>query len=196
MTVKTNVDVPSARALISANPDVLVVDVRTPGEFASAHIPGAINLPLDQVDRHLRRIVSDAGGTMLLICQSGSRATQARTALTREGLAGVVVLDGGMNAWTAAGAPTTSTAGGRVRWGLERQVRLVAGSIVAVSVLASIWWAPARFIAGFIGAGLTIAAVTNTCAMGMALAKLPYNRGPRFDIDAAITRLRGSETAA
>ncbi|WP_424533577.1 rhodanese-like domain-containing protein [Sphaerisporangium viridialbum] len=195
MTVKTNVDVPSARALISANPDVLVVDVRTPGEFASAHIPGAINLPLDQVDRHLRRIVSDAGGTMLLICQSGGRATQAHTALTREGLADVVVLDGGMNAWTAAGAPTTSTTGGQARWGLERQVRLVAGSIVTVSVLVGIWWAPARLIAGFIGAGLTFAAVTNTCAMGMALAKLPYNRGPRFDIDAAITRLRGSETA-
>lgn len=201
MSMKTSVDVPAARALIAADPDVLVVDVRTPGEFASAHIPGAVNLPLDQVDAHLRRIVADAGGTMLLICQSGGRATRAHTALTRAGLTDVVVLEGGMNAWTGAGAPTTSAScpipGTRAqRWGLERQVRLVAGGIVAASVLASIWWPPARFIAGFVGAGLTFAAVTDTCAMGMALAKLPYNRTRDLDIDAVIARLRGGEARA
>ncbi|ACZ84889.1 rhodanese-like domain-containing protein [Streptosporangium roseum] len=198
MSVKTSIDVPAARALIAADPGVLVVDVRTPGEFASAHISGAVNLPLDQVDTHLRRIVADAGGTMLLICQSGGRATRAHTTLTRAGLVDVVVLEGGMNAWTGAGAPTTSTScpipGTRARrWGLERQVRLVAGGIVATSVLASIRWPQARFIAGFVGAGLTFAAVTDTCAMGMALAKLPYNRTRDFDIDAVIARLRGGE---
>src|SRR5690606_19628792 len=68
-TDSTHVDAATARALIAANPGVLVVDVRTPGEYETAHIEGAINLPLDQVDAHLRRIVADAGGTLLLICQ-------------------------------------------------------------------------------------------------------------------------------
>ncbi|GGO65872.1 rhodanese-like domain-containing protein [Nonomuraea cavernae] len=71
----------TARALIASNPDVLVVDVRTPAEFETAHIAGAINLPLDQVDTHLRQIVTDAGGRMLLICQSGGRARHAHKRL-------------------------------------------------------------------------------------------------------------------
>jgi hypothetical protein len=57
-----------------------------PAEFETAHIPGAINLPLDQVDAHLGRIVADAGGHLLLIRQSGNRATQACTKLAGAGL--------------------------------------------------------------------------------------------------------------
>ncbi|WP_433380756.1 rhodanese-like domain-containing protein [Streptosporangium sp. CA-115845] len=191
MTFTPTIDVPAARDLIAANPDVLVVDVRTTGEYATCHIPGAINLPLDQVDAHLNRIVADAGGRLLLVCQAGGRATQACAKLAGAGLSDSVVLGGGMNAWNAAAGPTASTnIGGNPRWGLERQVRLVAGGIVAASVLASIWWPPARYLAGLIGAGLTFAALTNTCAMGMALARLPYNRGPRFDVEAAISQLR------
>lgn len=192
MTSTPSLDVPAARALIAANPDVLVVDVRTPGEYATCHIPGAVNLPLDQVDAHLNRIVADAGGQLLLVCQAGSRATQVCAKLTGAGLVGSTILTGGMNAWKAAGGPISSADdGGKPRWGLERQVRLVAGGIVASSVLVSVWWPPARYLAGFIGAGLTFAAVTDTCAMGMALARLPYNRGPRFDAEVTLRRLRG-----
>ncbi|MGC5030651.1 rhodanese-like domain-containing protein [Micromonospora sp. DT229] len=180
------IDVATARALIAENPDTLIVDVRTPGEYDSAHVPGSINLPLDQVDAHLGRIVNDAGGRMLLICQSGARAGQACTKLVNAGLPAATVVTGGMNAWITAGGPVQR---GRERWGLERQVRLVAGSIVLLSILVSIWVPGARFVAGFIGAGLTFAALTNTCAMGMMLTKLPYNRGAGCDIDASLARL-------
>ncbi|WP_440107381.1 rhodanese-like domain-containing protein [Streptosporangium sp. H16] len=196
MTSIPSMDVSAARALIAANPDVLVVDVRTPGEYATCHIPGAINLPLDQVDAHLNRIVADAGGQLLLVCQAGGRATQACAKLAGAGLSGSTVLTGGMNAWKAADGPTSGANDNDAsRWGLERQVRLVAGGIVASSVLASVWWPPARYLAGLIGAGLTFAAVTDTCAMGMALARLPYNRGPRFDAEATLRRLRGGPPA-
>ncbi|RIV39730.1 rhodanese-like domain-containing protein [Micromonospora radicis] len=180
------IDVVDARALIANNPDTLIVDVRTPGEFETAHVPGSINLPLDQVDTHLGRIVEDAGGRMLLMCQSGGRATQACTRLAAAGLTGATVINGGMNAWIAAGGPVER---GRQRWGLERQVRLVAGGIVLLSIVISSWLPEARFVAGFIGAGLTFAALTNTCAMGMLLARLPYNRGSGGDVDAALARL-------
>jgi rhodanese-related sulfurtransferase len=178
------------QALIATNSDVLLVDVRTPGEYQSAHIEDSVNLPLDQVDAHLRRIVSDAGGRMVLVCQSGGRAEQARQKLTEAGLTDVVVLAGGMNAWMAAAAPVARS--GETRWALERQVRLVAGSIVLLSVLASIWLPALRYVAGAVGAGLVFAAVSNSCMMGMLLAKLPYNRGPALDIDAAIARIAGS----
>lgn len=189
----STIDVLTVRALIADNPDTLIVDVRTPAEFETAHIAGAINLPLDQVDAHLQRIVSDAGGRMVLICQSGGRATQAGAKFAQAGLSDVTVMTGGMNAWMTAGGPVVR---GRERWSLERQVRLVAGLIVLLSVLASIWIPALRYLAGFIGAGLTFAALTNTCAMGMLLSRLPYNRGAGCDVDTAISRLRRDGAAA
>ncbi|MFI7131398.1 rhodanese-like domain-containing protein [Nonomuraea sp. NPDC050153] len=189
----SHIDAACARSLIAANPDVSVVDVRTPAEFASAHIDGAINLPLDQIEGHLRRIVTEAGGRLLLICQSGSRAERARSALHDAGPADVVVLEGGMNAWIASGAPVNR---GRVRWALERQVRLVAGSLVFASVVAGLWVPAAALVAALVGAGLAVAALTDTCAMGMLLAKLPYNRAGGVDVETAIARLRRASSTA
>jgi rhodanese-related sulfurtransferase len=181
------IGVAEARALIEANPGTLVVDVRTPGEFETVHIDGAVNLPLDQVDAHLQRVVQDAGGRMILICQSGSRATQAQHKLAGAGLADVSVLTGGMGAWTAEGAPVRR---GRSRWSLERQIRLVAGSVVLLAVVAGLWLPAVLVVAGLMGAGLAVAALTNTCVMGMLLSRLPYNQGASCDVDAAIARLR------
>ncbi|GAB3725162.1 rhodanese-like domain-containing protein [Nocardiopsis oceani] len=173
------IDVPVVRDLLETDPYTLLVDVRTPAEYESSHIAGAINLPLGRVDAHLERIVAEAGGRLVLVCQSGSRAGQCQDKLASAGLSDTVVLSGGMNAWEAQGAPVVH---GRKRWALERQVRLVAGGIVLVSVLASLVWPPTVAVAGLVGAGLAFAAVTDTCAMGMALSRLPYNQ-PRNDVD-------------
>lgn len=180
------VSVGQAQQLMT-NATTLVVDVRSPGEYLTSHIPNSINLPVDQLDPHLRRIVSAAGGTLVLVCQAGGRAEQAAGKLGQAGLSDMVVLDGGMNSWTQAGAPVDH--GEIKKWALERQVRLVAGSIVFLSILASIWFPPAKWVAFAIGFGLSFAALSNTCLMGMLLMKLPYNRGPGCDIDAAIARL-------
>ena len=180
------VSVGQAQTLL-ANPATLVVDVRSAGEYATAHIPESINIPVDQLDPHLRRIVNAAGGTLVLVCQSGGRAEQAAGKLGQEGLTDMVVLSGGMNSWVQAGAPVQH--GEVAKWALERQVRLVAGSIVFLAVLASIWLPWAKWIAFAIGGGLSFAAISNTCMMGMLLMKLPYNRGPGCDIDQAIARL-------
>ncbi|WP_116246880.1 rhodanese-like domain-containing protein [Nocardiopsis sp. FIRDI 009] len=173
------IDVHAVRALVEADPGALLVDVRTPAEYESSHIPGSVNLPLQRVDAHLERIVTGAGGRLVLVCQSGSRARQCRDKLAAAGLRDTVVMNGGMNAWEAQGSPVVR---GRQRWSLERQVRLVAGSVVLASVLASLLWPPAVAVAGVIGAGLTFAAITDTCAMGMALARLPHNQ-PRNHVD-------------
>lgn len=187
----TMLDAPAVRSLCETNPDVLLVDVRTPGEYESAHIAGSINLPLDQVNAHRRRIVNHAERRLVLVCQSGSRAIQAQRNLTAAGLTDVAVLTGGMNAWMAADAPVERS--GKGRWALDRQVRFVAGGIVLTSVLASIRFPALRYIAGLIGAGLLMSGVTNFCLMAILLSKLPYNRGPAVDVDAAIARMGAPE---
>jgi rhodanese-related sulfurtransferase len=155
--------------------EVTLIDVRTPGEFESVHIPRADNLPLDTLDEHVDRLreLVDADAEVVLVCRSGNRAHQAQDALAQHGLPRLPILEGGMLAWQAGDGPVVQDV---IRWDLERQVRFVAGLIVLVSILVSVVWPPARFVAGALGAGLLFASVTNTCAMGMVLSKLPYNR--------------------
>jgi rhodanese-related sulfurtransferase len=155
--------------------DIEVVDVRTPGEFESIHLPSSKNRPLDELSDHVDEIrgLRDAGREVVLVCRSGARAHQAQEQLASAGLPDIPILEGGVLAWQAADGPVVQDV---LRWDLERQVRLVAGGIVAASVAASTVYPPARFVAGAVGAGLVTAAATNTCAMGMLLSRLPYNR--------------------
>ncbi|MQY08870.1 rhodanese-like domain-containing protein [Actinomadura macrotermitis] len=181
-------DTAALRQLLAAQDAPRLIDVRTPGEFESAHIPGSCNVPLDLLREHRIELRAHLDEQAVLICHSGQRAAQAGQVLADAGLPGLRVLTGGITAWQAAGAPVAT---GRARWHLERQVRLVAGSVVLSSVLASTVAPKAKWVAGFIGAGLTFAAVSDTCAMGLLLAKLPYNRGPRTDLDGVLTALTG-----
>ncbi|MFJ8582555.1 rhodanese-like domain-containing protein [Micromonospora sp. NPDC093277] len=189
MTTPTpsTLDAATLRELIAAGRPPRLLDVRTPGEFETVHIPGAYNVPLDLLKEHREELRNHLDEDIVLICRSGARATQAEQSLAAVGLPNLKVLDGGMLAWQAANAPTRQ---GKQRWDLERQVRLVAGSIVLASVLGSVFVPGLKWVAGFIGAGLTFAAITNTCAMGMLLSKLPYNRGASCDLDTIVGQLR------
>ncbi|CRZ13582.1 rhodanese-like domain-containing protein [Mycolicibacterium neworleansense] len=169
-----------------------VIDVRTPGEFETAHIPGAYNVPLDLLQEHRDEIAQHLDEDVVLVCRSGQRASTAGQTLRAAGLPNVSILDGGMTAWQDKGFGVRR---GAQRWDLERQVRLVAGSIVLSSVLGSIAAPKLKWVAGAIGAGLTTAALTNTCAMGMMLAKLPYNRGVSCDAQSVVEQLTGSKRA-
>ncbi|GAA0813353.1 rhodanese-like domain-containing protein [Spirilliplanes yamanashiensis] len=165
-----------------------LIDVRTPGEFAAAHIPGSYNVPLDVLREHRDELRAHLDEQVVLVCRSGQRATTAEQALAAAGLPGLRVLDGGITAWQAAGNPVRA---GKQRWDLERQARLVAGGIVLTSILTSVVYPPAKWVAAFIGAGLSFAALSNTCTMGMLLARLPYNRSPQTDLDGVVAALAG-----
>ncbi|MER5739507.1 rhodanese-like domain-containing protein, partial [Streptomyces sp. NPDC002262] len=112
-----------------------LLDVRTPGEFRTVHIPGSYNVPLHTLREHRAELLSHLDEEVVLVCRSGQRAREAEQALAQAGLPNLRVLDGGMNAWEAAGAPVER---GPERWDMERQVRLVAGSIVLVTGLVGI----------------------------------------------------------
>ncbi|MFI6402270.1 rhodanese-like domain-containing protein [Streptomyces sp. NPDC050548] len=164
-----------------------LLDVRTPGEFRTAHIPGSYNVPLDTLREHRAELLRHLDEDVVLICRSGGRAAQAEQSLAEAGLPNLRILEGGVLAWEAAGGPLNR---GPARWDLERQVRLVAGSIVLLSGLAALFVPDLYLIGTAVGAGLAVAALTNTCAMGMLLSKLSYNRGARTDLQSVIGALR------
>jgi rhodanese-related sulfurtransferase len=162
-----------------------LIDVRTPAEFETAHIPGSYNVPLDLLREH-RGEFAEHLEDVVLVCRSGQRASTAEQTLRSQGLDNVHILQGGITAWQAAGLEVRH---GTEKWELERQVRLVAGSLVLAGILSSVAVPKLKWLSAGIGAGLATAAVTNTCAMGMLLARLPYNRGPRCDADAIVRQL-------
>lgn len=164
---------------------IRLLDVRTAGEYLTCRIPAALNVPLDHLPRY-RDEVSGCPCPVVLVCQLGSRAEQAQRLLTEAGHPQAHVLDGGMVAWQQAAGEVEH---GEPRWALERQVRLVAGSIVLAGVLGSVRIPQLKWMSGAIGAGLTFAALSNTCMMGMLLSKLPYNRGSRRDVELAVSAL-------
>lgn len=163
-----------------------LLDVRTPAEFETAHIPGSYNVPLDLLREHRDEISKHLDDEVVLICRSGQRAAQAEETLRAAGLPNVHFLEGGIVDWETKGFAVNR---GSAKWDLERQVRLVAGLIVLVSVLASVAVPGLEWVAAALGAGLAFAALTNTCAMGMLLAKLPYNRGAGCDPRSVVDQL-------
>ncbi len=186
---RQTVDAAALRQLLEQPDPPRVLDVRTPAEFGSVHIPGAYNVPLDTLREHRDEIARHLDEAVVLVCRSGQRAGQAEQALAAAGLPNVRILQGGMQAWQRADGPVKL---GRHRWDLERQVRLVAGSLVFGSVLASAVVPRLKWLAGCVGAGLGAAAVSNTCVMGSLLSKLPYNRDADHDPRAVIAQLAAS----
>src|SRR5688572_29769964 len=128
----TALDADTVADLLKRSAPVTIFDVRTPAEFASAHIPGSYNVPLDLIPEHAHTMSSIAGEPVVLVCRSGARARQAELSLGSVELPGLHILDGGLSAWEAAGLPLNR---GKQRWSLERQVRGVAGSLVLVGAL-------------------------------------------------------------
>ena len=187
-TLPTTVEAAQVRESREADPRVRLIDVRTPGEFASSHIPGSYNVPLDLLREHREELTAQHGDPVVLVCASGARAEQARALLESAGLDRLSVLRGGITGWEQDGGDLDR---GRGTWAMERQVRLVAGLLVLTGVVASTAFAPLKWIAGFVGAGLTFAAVTNTCAMSRVLGLLPHNRSSTADSRTLLEALTG-----
>ncbi len=152
-----------------------LIDVRTPAEFREVHVRGARLIPLDQLTEQQVRATrpAHATGPTLVLCKGGGRATKAAEQLRAAGHDAVVV-EGGTNACVAAGL---SCERGKQTISLERQVRITAGSLVFVGTVLGVTVSPWLLILpAFVGAGLVFAGITDTCGMGMALAKMPWNR--------------------
>ncbi|MBP3035172.1 rhodanese-like domain-containing protein [Arthrobacter sp. zg-ZUI100] len=159
---------------MSSGEEVVVLDVRSAAEFENLHILGSYNVPLPLLAEHTRELAAKLDTKVVLVCQSGVRATEAKKNLAGVGFGNAHVLAGGVPAFQQAGGETVE---GAKRWDLERQVRMAAGSLVIAGLAGGKFLSPRiRTVAGVVGAGLTFSAATNTCAMGKALSAMPWNK--------------------
>lgn len=181
------IDASQLRQLIREDPMIRILDVRSGGEFDSLHIPGSYNVPLDTLGEHARDLAL-LDHPVVLVCKSGARADQAHGKLVDAGKQRLHLLDGGIDSWLVSGGDVVR--GTSKTWAMDRQVRFVAGSISLVGILGSVFAPKAKWVAGAVATGLTVSAMTNTCALGNVLARLPYNRGRGCDVEAVLNQMR------
>jgi rhodanese-related sulfurtransferase len=162
--------------LMRAGKPVRVIDVRTPAEFREVHVEGARLAPLDRLNPKavMAGLNGSDAGPLYVMCRSGNRARQACERFAAAGLEHAVCVEGGVLAWEKAGLPVTR---GKKAVSLERQVRIAAGSLVLLGAALG-WLVHPAFVglSAFVGAGLIFAGVTDTCGMGMLLARMPWNQ--------------------
>ncbi|MEZ5427010.1 MAG: rhodanese-like domain-containing protein [Pyrinomonadaceae bacterium] len=153
--------------------DLHLVDVREFAEYSGGRVAGAKLLPLGEIEKRNEEL--DHKKPIYVMCRTGNRSAQAQKKLKSLGFENVINVAGGFEAWKKEDLPFERDE--NAPWALERQVRFVAGLLVLTGVLLSAFVHP-YFIwfSGLIGAGLVFAAATDTCAMGMVLLKMPWNR--------------------
>jgi len=147
------------------------IDVRSATEFAAGHLPGAVNIPMDEIEARLHDLSPNL--PIVLVCKSGGRARMV-AGLLEPCRKDVRVLVGGTDAWNKAGLPVVLSR--RTRWSLERQVRLAAGVLVlAGTLLAATMNTDWLVLTGFVGLGLMFAGLTDLCPMAVLLGAMPWN---------------------
>jgi len=153
-----------------------LIDVRAPVEYREVHLEVARNVPLDQLDPAalMRARTGSTDEPLYVICRSGSRGQQACEKFVKAGFSNAVNVEGGTMACVEAGLPVIR---GKTAVSLERQVRIAAGLLVLLGATLG-WFVDPAFIglSAFIGAGLLFAGITDTCGMGMLLARMPWNQ--------------------
>lgn len=174
MTVPA-IDPQAFAKLCNAGEKPNLIDVRTPVEYREVHVELARNVPLDRLDAAaLMRERNGSTEPLYVICRSGSRGQQACERFLEAGFSNVVNVAGGTLACIEAGLPVVR---GKKAISLDRQVRIAAGSLVLLgAVLGGFVHIGFIGLSAFVGAGLVFAGMTDTCGMGMILARMPWNQ--------------------
>jgi rhodanese-related sulfurtransferase len=156
-----------ARRLISGG--ARLVDIRSADEHARASIPGAENRPMDALGR-----IGDAPA-VVYHCRSGMRTGANAALLAAASDCPAYLLEGGLDAWRAAGLPVAENRKAPLE--IMRQVQITAGGIVVTGALLAVTVNPAFvWLSAFIGAGLVFAGSTGWCGMAKILGAMPWNR--------------------
>jgi rhodanese-related sulfurtransferase len=173
MSVKS-ITVQELGNLLNNGQTIDLIDVRTPAEFQEIHVSIAKNLPLDQLSPASLTPGRDPNQPLYVICRSGARGSQACAKLMNAGIANVINVEGGTMAWDKAGLPVVR---GKATLSLDRQVRIAAGFLALCGAVLALTIDPRwALLSGCVGAGLMHAGITNSCMMGMMLAKMPWNQ--------------------
>ena len=162
-----------ASSALKQDPQTKILDVRSALEFSQVHIENSLNIPIDMISAKIGEL-SQSKQSYLVLCHSGTRAAMAADMLIQSGIHTVKVMEGGILRWQKEKLAVIKGQGGI---SLERQVRIIAGSLILLGIIMS-WllnWA-FIFISVFVSSGLIYAGLTDNCLMGMLLMKLPYNK--------------------
>jgi rhodanese-related sulfurtransferase len=146
-----------------------LVDIRAADEHARARIPGAENRPVDTLGR-----IGNAPA-VVYHCRTGMRTGANAALLAAASDCPAYLLEGGLDAWRAAGLPVTDNS--KAPMEIMRQVQITAGSLVVLGVVLGLMVQPAFLgLSAFVGAGLVFAGTTGWCGMAKLLAMMPWNR--------------------
>jgi len=162
--------------LCQTGKEIDLIDVRTPVEYRELHAGGARNVPLDRLDP--AALMQSRNGCreqpLYVICRSGSRGREACAKFLAAGFSNVINVEGGTLAWVECGLPVVR---GKKAMSLERQVRIAAGLLVLLGAVLG-WLVHPAFVglSAFVGAGLVFSGITDTCGMGLLLARMPWNQ--------------------
>jgi rhodanese-related sulfurtransferase len=160
------------QARIAAGRAVLV-DIREADEFVRAHVPGALSQPLSTLEQ--AHLAVAPGTDVIFTCRTGMRTAGACDRLAARVTENAYVLEGGLDAWSKAGLPVEENRKAPLE--INRQVQITAGLLILAGVILGFLVAPGWFgLSAFVGAGLTFAGLTGTCAMARLLMLAPWNR--------------------
>ena len=163
----------AAQAREKVEQGAILVDVREPAEFNSAHIAGASLHPLGEVSAEA---IAHYQKPIVIYCQKGMRGTKACEKILAENPSiDIVNLSGGIEAWSQAGFSTQK--GESSGLSLDRQVQLTIGLLVLSFSILSTTLHP-NFIYGamFMGAGLIFAGISGFCSLTRVMAIAPWNK--------------------
>ncbi len=153
-----------------------LLDVRTPPEYAGAHVPGVKLIPLSDLKVEAFLAQHTPGLPIYVFCQGGERASKAIEQFERAGCDDCVLVEGGTQAWISAELPVHRS--DRKVLPLMRQVQIVVGTLsiagAGLALAVNPWFA---ILPLFLGCGLVFAGITGTCGMALMLARMPWNRG-------------------
>jgi rhodanese-related sulfurtransferase len=176
MKFETSISPRELHRLLTEGRPTELLDVRTPGEFAAGHVPGARLVPLSELDAHaFPGQFSESGKPIYVLCHSGTRARNAIEKLGRAGIHNCVLVEGGTQAWIDAGLPVDRSESRALP--LMRQVQiavgLLSGTGAALALAVDKWFA---LIPLMMGSGLLLAGLTGFCGLALLLAKMPWNK--------------------
>ena len=151
----------------------VLIDIREPDEFARRRAKGALSRPLSAFAGAALAI--EPAKEVIFTCRSGMR-TQANGGRLADAVdAQAFILDGGLDAWAAAGLPVDEDRAAPLE--LMRQVQIAAGLLVLLGVGLGLAVHPGFFaISAFVGTGLAVAGATGFCGMARLLRLAPWNR--------------------
>ena len=148
----------------------LLIDIRGADEHARESIPGAHNCPVTNLET-----LRAGAGPVVFYCRTGNRTAVNSGRLATAAGCKAYAIEGGLDAWKQVGLPVRTDRSQPIE--IQRQVQLVAGSLVLLGVLLGVSYNPAFFaLAAFIGAGLVFAGLSGWCGMAKVLAQMPWNR--------------------